>query len=91
MERPVEVAGVRIKKDAAIDLCGNTEHGVQTLEQILTKILRGKTTLEGVYENPERRCFEDTLAVYHDDGRPLFERNVDFEKLQKLIDSTRGM
>jgi 2-oxoglutarate ferredoxin oxidoreductase subunit beta len=50
----------------------------------------GRMALGIIYKNTERRCFEETFAVYQDDIRPLFERKVDFAALRGLIDSKRG-
>jgi 2-oxoglutarate ferredoxin oxidoreductase subunit beta len=51
----------------------------------------GRMALGIIYKNTERRCFEETFPVYREDRRPLFERTMDFEKLQGLVDSKRGM
>ncbi len=38
------------------------------------------------YINPNKSTFEDNVGIYHQDKRPLFEREPDFIRLQTLID-----
>ncbi|MFH1371925.1 MAG: thiamine pyrophosphate-dependent enzyme [Planctomycetota bacterium] len=38
------------------------------------------------YVNPNKIAFEDNIGIYREDKRPLFEREPDFDRLQKLID-----
>jgi len=40
-----------------------------------------------IYRNPDRGTFSDHLAAYRGDERPLYQRELDTGKLQKLIDS----
>lgn len=42
----------------------------------------------GIFYQKEKPVFEEQLAAYTDDARPLFERRVD---LQKLAETIRGM
>lgn len=48
-----------------------------------------KFPLGVLYINPNKIPYEDILAVYRDDDSPLFKRNVNMQKLEKLIDSKR--
>jgi 2-oxoglutarate ferredoxin oxidoreductase subunit beta len=41
------------------------------------------------YINPNKSTFEDNVGIYHQDSRPLFEREPDFARLQTLIDRFR--
>jgi 2-oxoglutarate ferredoxin oxidoreductase subunit beta len=41
------------------------------------------------YINPNKSTFEDNAGIYHQDNRPLFEREPDFARLQTLIDKFR--
>jgi hypothetical protein len=40
-----------------------------------------------IYTNPDRPTFEDSMGVYAEDSRPLYERGTDYEKLLKRIRS----
>lgn len=44
-----------------------------------------KMPLGVLYLNPNKPTFEDGTGVYRQDQRPLYERDVDVEKLQNLI------
>jgi 2-oxoglutarate ferredoxin oxidoreductase subunit beta len=46
-----------------------------------------KFPLGVIYTNPERSIFEDSTGVYVEDGRPLHERGVDYERLARQISS----
>ncbi len=37
------------------------------------------------YIGPDRSTFEENVGIYHDDKRPLFEREPDYARLQNLI------
>ncbi len=50
---------------------------------------KGKYPLGIFYKNKDKRTFEDTLKVYADDNLPLYERQVDMDKLADLIESKR--
>ncbi|OGC31330.1 2-oxoacid ferredoxin oxidoreductase [candidate division WOR-1 bacterium RIFOXYB2_FULL_48_7] len=39
-----------------------------------------------IYLNPGRVVFEDKLAAYRQDQRPLYRREVDFEKLRQFLE-----
>jgi 2-oxoglutarate ferredoxin oxidoreductase subunit beta len=41
------------------------------------------------YTSPDKSAFEDNVGVYHDDKRPLFEREPDFARLRTLVDKFR--
>ncbi|MBI5680368.1 MAG: 2-oxoacid ferredoxin oxidoreductase [Methanobacterium sp.] len=41
------------------------------------------------YINPDKPTFEETLTVYSDDKSPLYEREVDMQKLKDLIEIKR--
>jgi len=41
------------------------------------------------YISPAKGTFEENTAVYEQDQRPLYKREVDFKKLQEIIDSKR--
>ncbi|MBL7154297.1 MAG: hypothetical protein ISS79_11320 [Phycisphaerae bacterium] len=42
------------------------------------------------YINPDKSTFEDNLAPYRADRRPLYERQLDTEKLQALIEQFKS-
>ena len=42
------------------------------------------------YMNPEKSTFEDNLALYREDRRPLYERQLDTEKLHTLIEQFKS-
>jgi len=46
----------------------------------------GRFPLGIFYTNNDKETFEDNVGIYEDDGRPLYERRPDFEKLHKLIE-----
>jgi 2-oxoglutarate ferredoxin oxidoreductase subunit beta len=53
-----------------------------------TKAIEGpKFPLGVIYTNPDRPTFEDSMGVYAEDSRPLYERGTDYEKLLKRIRS----
>jgi 2-oxoglutarate ferredoxin oxidoreductase subunit beta len=41
------------------------------------------------YINPNKSAFEDNVGIYREDKRPLFERELDFARLQSLIGKFR--
>ena len=45
-----------------------------------------KLPLGVFYINPERTPFEENIGIYEQDNTPLFERDVDYIKLESLID-----
>jgi 2-oxoglutarate ferredoxin oxidoreductase subunit beta len=48
-----------------------------------------KKPLGVFYINPNKRTFEDNVGIYRQDSRPLFERELDYARLQTLIDKFR--
>lgn len=46
----------------------------------------GKLALGVFYISPNKSTFEDNIGIYQQDSRPLYERQVDYARLQKLID-----
>ena len=48
-----------------------------------------KFPLGVLYINPNKKTYEDILTVYREDESPLFEREVDMNKLKALIDAKR--
>lgn len=48
-----------------------------------------KLPLGVFYINPNKTTFEDNIGIYHEDNRPLFEREPDFARLQTLINKFR--
>ncbi|MEN6575827.1 MAG: thiamine pyrophosphate-dependent enzyme [Phycisphaerales bacterium] len=46
-----------------------------------------KLPLGVLYLSPDKPPFEDNTGVYHDDSRPLYERQVDVERLHGLMKS----
>jgi 2-oxoglutarate/2-oxoacid ferredoxin oxidoreductase subunit beta len=52
---------------------------------------RDKYPLGIFYKNKNKKTFEETLNVYKDDGLPLYERQVDMNKLMDLIESKRRL
>ena len=49
----------------------------------------GKFPLGVIYINDGKPVFEETLAAYQQDSRPLYQRTVDMETLRRLVDSMR--
>ncbi len=49
----------------------------------------GKYPLGILYINDGRPTFEDTLAAYGHDTRPLYERTIDIDAIKRLMDSMR--
>ena len=49
----------------------------------------GKYPLGIFYMNKDKPTFEETLTVYSENESPLYERKVDMQKLDKLIESKR--
>ncbi len=47
---------------------------------------KDKLPLGIFYINPNKTTFEDNVGIYREDKRPPFEREPDFDRLQKLID-----
>ncbi len=43
-----------------------------------------------IYRNPDRTMFEDNIATYRGDQQPLYQRRLDTDKLQELVDIFRG-
>lgn len=41
------------------------------------------------YINPNKKSFEENVGIYHDDKRPLYERELDIERLVALVDKFR--
>ncbi len=37
----------------------------------------------------KKKTFEETLSIYNDDESPLFERKVDMQKIENMIESKR--
>jgi 2-oxoglutarate/2-oxoacid ferredoxin oxidoreductase subunit beta len=52
---------------------------------------KGKYPLGIFYKNNSKKTFEETLKVYEDDDMPLYEREVDMNKLKDLIESKRRL
>jgi 2-oxoglutarate ferredoxin oxidoreductase subunit beta len=50
----------------------------------------GKLPLGVFYVNPGRAGFEESTGAYREDKRPLFERDVDLERLGSLIEKFKG-
>ena len=48
-----------------------------------------KFPLRVLYINPNKTPYEDILTVYNEEDTPLYERDVDIEKLKNLIESKR--
>ncbi len=48
-----------------------------------------KFPLGVLYINPNKNPYEDILTVYREDDSPLFKREVDMQRLEKLVDSKR--
>ena len=46
-----------------------------------------KFPLGVIYTNPDRPTFEDSTGVYGEDSRPLYERSVDYSRLEREIRS----
>jgi 2-oxoglutarate ferredoxin oxidoreductase subunit beta len=43
------------------------------------------------YINPNKTTFEDEIGIYSEDKRPLYEREPDYDRLQKLIDKFKAV
>ncbi len=50
----------------------------------------GKLPLGVFYVNSGRKSFEESTGVYREDKRPLYERDVDVERLGNLIEQFKG-
>jgi len=50
-----------------------------------------KFPLGVLYINPDKKPYEEVLTVYREDGSPLYQREVDMERLKALIDSKRSI
>jgi 2-oxoglutarate ferredoxin oxidoreductase subunit beta len=48
-----------------------------------------KLPLGVFYINPNKKSFEENIGVYHDDNRPLYNRELDTEKLAALVNKFR--
>ena len=48
-----------------------------------------KLALGVIYKNPSRPTYEKNIRIYDSDPRPLFERDLDKEKLKKLVNTFR--
>jgi 2-oxoglutarate ferredoxin oxidoreductase subunit beta len=51
----------------------------------------GKMPLGVFYINPNKAIFEDQIGIYNEEKRPLFERQPDYNRLQKLIDKYKAV
>ncbi|HUW19682.1 MAG TPA: thiamine pyrophosphate-dependent enzyme [Sedimentisphaerales bacterium] len=51
---------------------------------------RKKLPLGVFYINPNKTTFEENIGIYREDGRPLFQREPDFNKLRSLIERFRS-
>ena len=52
---------------------------------------KNKYPLGIFYINKDKKTFEETLNVYKVDESPLYERKVDMQKLEDLIESRRRL
>jgi 2-oxoglutarate ferredoxin oxidoreductase subunit beta len=43
------------------------------------------------YINHDKKTFEENLAVYTEDKSPVYQRKVDLNKLETLINSKRSI
>ncbi|UCG46668.1 MAG: hypothetical protein JSU94_14325 [Phycisphaerales bacterium] len=50
----------------------------------------GKLPLGVFYLDPGRKSFEESTVAYREDKRPLYERDVDMERLGSLIEKFKG-
>ena len=50
-----------------------------------------KFPLGVLYINPNKTPYEDILTVYREEETPLYERDVDMQKLKNLIESKRSI
>jgi 2-oxoglutarate/2-oxoacid ferredoxin oxidoreductase subunit beta len=63
-------------------------HNPQNREMAFSKAVEEEKLPLGVfYVNPDKRTFEESLIVYQKDDTPIFSRNQDMDRLQKLINS----
>jgi len=42
-----------------------------------------------LYKNPNRRPYSENVRIYSEDRRPLYQRDLDKEKFNKLLESFR--
>jgi len=42
-----------------------------------------------LYENPKRRPYSENVRIYNEDKRPLYQRDLDKEKFNQLLESLR--
>jgi 2-oxoglutarate ferredoxin oxidoreductase subunit beta len=56
----------------------------------LDLVLHGEKIALGVlYRNPSLTTFNENIRIYENDDRPLYERDVDMDKVQQLLDSQK--
>ncbi|TFG20616.1 MAG: 2-oxoacid ferredoxin oxidoreductase [Promethearchaeota archaeon] len=48
-----------------------------------------KLALGVIYKNPSRPTYEENIQIYNSDSRPLFARDLDKNKLEKLVNTFR--
>ncbi len=48
-----------------------------------------KLALGIIYKNPSKHTYEENIRIYDSDSRPLFERDLDEEKLKELVNTFR--
>jgi len=64
----------------------NESHDPHNRMQAFEKALQKDPLPLGIfYLNPHKSTFEDNTGIYQQDDRPLYERDVDIDKLQDLI------
>ncbi len=49
----------------------------------------GEYPLGIFYQNPGKKTFEDNLNIYHDEKTPLFQRELNMEKIMDLVETKR--
>jgi len=49
----------------------------------------GEYPLGIFYQNPGKKTFEDNLSIYHDEKTPLFQRELNMEKIMDLVETKR--
>ncbi|MBN2154515.1 MAG: 2-oxoacid ferredoxin oxidoreductase [Candidatus Lokiarchaeota archaeon] len=67
----------------------NSSHNYRDREQALHVALNLENLALGVIYQNDRPTYEENIQIYDNDTRPLFERDLDRKKLEKLVNSFR--
>ena len=59
------------------------------LKAIKVALDTSRLALGVLYKNPIRRSYSENVRIYNEDKRPVYQRDLDKEKLKKLFESYR--